>query len=76
MVTLSPGALFVATTDGVTEARNSRGELFGMDRFIGVVKANVDCELKQFIKAVIDEAQAFSAGRLVDDMAIVAARFL
>jgi hypothetical protein len=47
-----------------------------MDRFIGVVMANVDCDLKQLIKAVIDEAQTFSAGRLVDDMAIVAARFL
>ena len=76
VVTLSPGTLFVATTDGVTEARNSEGELFGMDRFIGVVMANVDCELKQLIKAVIDEAQAFGAGRFVDDMAIVAARFL
>ena len=76
VVTLSPGTLFVATTDGVTEARNPDGEMFGMDRFIHVVKKNADWELKQLIASVIDEAQAFSAGRLVDDMAIVAARFL
>jgi len=76
VVTISAGTLFVATTDGVTEARNPLGEMFGMDRFIDVVKANAAVELKQLIKTVIDEAQAFSAGRLVDDMAIVAARFL
>jgi phosphoserine phosphatase RsbU/P len=76
VVTLSPGTLFVATTDGVTEARNSDGEMFGMDRFIEVVKANFGGELKHLITSVIDEAQAFSAGRFVDDMAIVAARFL
>ena len=76
VVTLSAGTLFVATTDGVTESRNSEGEMFGMDRFIDVVKKNADCELKPLIASVIDEAQAFSAGRRVDDMAIVAARFL
>ena len=76
VVTISAGTLFVATTDGVTESRNSEGEMFGMDRFIDVVKRNFDCELKQLIASVIDEAQAFSSGRLVDDMAIVAARFL
>jgi sigma-B regulation protein RsbU (phosphoserine phosphatase) len=76
VVTISAGTLFVATTDGVTESRNAEGEMFGMERFIAVVKRNFDCELKQLIASVIDEAQAFSSGRLVDDMAIVAARFL
>ena len=76
VVTISAGTLFVATTDGVTESRNAEGEMFGMERFIAIVKQNFDCELKQLIASVIDEAQAFSSGRLVDDMAIVAARFL
>jgi serine phosphatase RsbU (regulator of sigma subunit) len=76
VVTLSPGALFVATTDGVTEARNSAGEMFGMERFIEVVTVNFQADLKRLIHVVIDEAQAFSGGRLVDDMAIMAARFL
>ncbi|MDQ6942011.1 MAG: serine/threonine-protein phosphatase [Candidatus Eremiobacteraeota bacterium] len=76
VVTISAGTLFVATTDGVTESRNAEGEMFGMERFIAAVTRNVDCELKQLIASVIDEAQAFSSGRLVDDMAIIAARFL
>lgn len=76
LVRVSPGTLFVATTDGVTEARASGGEMFGMERFIELVKANFDRDLKELVELVIDRAQAFSAGRLVDDMAIVAARFL
>lgn len=76
VVTLSAGTLFVATTDGVTESRSPTGEMFGMDRFIEVVLANVDADLKQLIGAVIDAAQAFRSGRLVDDMAIIAARFM
>ncbi|HEY6237136.1 MAG TPA: PP2C family protein-serine/threonine phosphatase, partial [Candidatus Elarobacter sp.] len=52
VVTLSAGTLFVATTDGVTESRNSKGEMFAMDRFIAIVKNNFDCELKQLIASV------------------------
>ncbi|MBC5814988.1 MAG: serine/threonine-protein phosphatase [Candidatus Eremiobacteraeota bacterium] len=76
VIVVSAGTLFVATTDGVTEARNPEGEMFGMDRFIEVVKTNSKRDLKELIEVVIDEAQAFGLGRVVDDIAIVAARFL
>ena len=75
IVTISPGTLFVATTDGITEARNHAGELFGMDRFIAVVRENAGSDLKALIGAVIGAAQSFASGRVVDDIAIVAARF-
>lgn len=76
LITISPGTLFVATTDGVTEARNAAGELYGMERFIEVVKANRHGDVKDLINTVIEEAYAFSGRRYVDDMAILAARFL
>ncbi|GAC1431323.1 MAG: hypothetical protein NVSMB5_25370 [Candidatus Velthaea sp.] len=76
VVAVSPGAILVATTDGVTESRNSAGEMFGMERFIEVVKANFDGELPHLTNSVLDAAQAFSATRIIDDMAILAARFL
>ncbi|MFN2527097.1 MAG: PP2C family protein-serine/threonine phosphatase [Candidatus Baltobacteraceae bacterium] len=76
VITISEGTLFCATTDGVTEARNSAGEMFGMERFINVVKQHFNSELKELVTAVIDEAQAFARGRVVDDIAIVAARFI
>lgn len=76
VVMVSPGTLFVATTDGITESRNRAGEMFGMDRFVDVVRANSNSDLKVLIEAVINAAQTFGRGRVVDDIAIVAARFL
>jgi len=76
VVAISEGTLFVATTDGVTEARNSAGQMFGMERFINIVKNHLHSDLKELVRAVIDEAQAFGRGRVVDDIAIIAARFL
>jgi len=76
VVMVASGSLFVATTDGVTEARNTDGEMFGMERFIDLVKDHRHDDLKALIERVIETAQAFSVGRVQDDMAIVAARFL
>jgi len=76
VVMVAPGSLFVATTDGVTEARDTDGEMFGMERFIDLVKDHRQDDLKVLIERVIETAQAFSVGRIADDMAIVAARFL
>lgn len=76
VVRVSPGALLVATTDGITESRNQAGEMFGMDRFVDVVRANCDRDLKVLLDEVINAAQTFGRGRVVDDIAIVAARFI
>ena len=75
IVRVSAGSLFVATTDGVTEARNDAGELFGMDRFIEAVLQHQREELNVLVERVIAEARAFSKGRVKDDIAILAARF-
>ena len=76
IVRISPGTLFVATTDGITESRNSAGEQFGMDRFVDVVRRNAGSDLKALLDTVISAAQSFASGRVVDDIAIVAARFI
>jgi sigma-B regulation protein RsbU (phosphoserine phosphatase) len=75
-IPVSPGTVLVATTDGVTEARNADGEVFGMERFIASVKANLDEDLRKTIAAVIDDALAFAGDRQPDDIAILAARIL
>ena len=76
VASISSGSLLVATTDGVTESRNAAGELFGMERFIEVVRAHADGDVIDVTKAVLDSAQAFSHTGIVDDMAILAARIL
>jgi serine phosphatase RsbU (regulator of sigma subunit) len=37
-VDVKPGSIFLGATDGVTEARNEHGELFGMERLIATVR--------------------------------------
>ncbi|MFN2450351.1 MAG: PP2C family protein-serine/threonine phosphatase [Candidatus Baltobacteraceae bacterium] len=75
-IPVSPGSVLVATTDGLTESRNADGEMFGMERFIASVKANLHDDLRKTIAAVIDEALAFAGNRQTDDIAILAARIL
>ncbi len=74
-VELPPGTLFVATTDGITEARAPDGAFFGMEGFIEVVEANAGEAVDAVVQALIDAARAFSEGHLRDDIAIVVARF-
>ena len=76
VVKIVPGCLFVATTDGVTEARNAQKEFFGMDRFIATVLEGFDSKLEDLVASVIAAVKAFTNDRVRDDIAIVAARFL
>jgi sigma-B regulation protein RsbU (phosphoserine phosphatase) len=76
VVVLAPGSLFVATTDGVTEARNEDGEMFGMQRFIDVVVEHRHESLTSLNDRVVSAAREYCSGRVRDDIAILAARFM
>jgi serine phosphatase RsbU (regulator of sigma subunit) len=74
-IELPPGAVFVATTDGITEARSPAGEFFGMEGFIEVIEANANAPVEQIVQELIARASAFTHDNLRDDIAVVAARF-
>ncbi len=74
-VHLPPGTLFVATTDGITEARSPDRAFFGMEGFLDVVEAYAEAPAEMIVHALIDRAHEFSQGNLRDDIAVVAARF-
>lgn len=74
-VALPPGTLFVATTDGITEARSPEGAFFGMDGFIDVVETNANETAEVIVRNLIAAAAEFSHDNLRDDIAIVVARF-
>jgi sigma-B regulation protein RsbU (phosphoserine phosphatase) len=64
--TLQPGDQFVLYTDGITEARNPAGRMFGLER--------LDCALRgcrdnaaDLIGAVMSAVEIFAAGRSADD---------
>ncbi len=73
-VRLEPGDLLTLYTDGITEARNPSGELFGegrLDQALGSCPGHAGGVVAGVLRAV----DAFSAGRTADDdRTIVAAR--
>jgi phosphoserine phosphatase RsbU/P len=74
-VELPPGALFVATTDGITEARAPDRTFFGMEGFIGIIEALSEAPVDEIVHALIERAREFTNDHLRDDVAVVAARF-
>jgi sigma-B regulation protein RsbU (phosphoserine phosphatase) len=63
---LVPGDELVLYTDGVTEAQNAAGELFGLSRLDKVLE---DCSVgaSDLLKAVLAELEAFTGGRPPSD---------
>jgi len=60
-VTLAPGDMIVLGTDGIIEARNPQGELFGMERLTGLIRESTGqsaCDLSALISRAVTEFQA------------------
>jgi sigma-B regulation protein RsbU (phosphoserine phosphatase) len=75
-VEIASGTIFIGATDGVTEARNEAGQLFGMDRLVAVATANRELTEPDIVQAIVEAALAFCTSRRRDDIAVVAVRFL
>jgi serine phosphatase RsbU (regulator of sigma subunit) len=72
-VRLEPGDLLVFYTDGLTEARNQTGEMFGPERLLQAIDAAANLSLPELIDSVLAECRAFNVlGR--DDMTLLAVR--
>lgn len=58
-VDLAPGDLVVCFTDGVTEARNSEGQMFGLERLRAVVKASHHAGAQRVLTAIVEAVEGF-----------------
>jgi serine phosphatase RsbU (regulator of sigma subunit) len=66
--TLHPGSLLFAYTDGITEAEDAQGEMFGVERIRGIIAGRQWTSAKALVEAVFDAAKEFSSrGIPVDD---------
>lgn len=75
-VELPPGALLVATTDGVTESRSPGGEFFGIENFLATAAELAEAPPQTIVEELIARAAAHAGQRgLHDDVAVLAARF-
>ncbi len=71
-VALRPGDILVLYTDGVIEAMNGSGEMFGVDRLERVIASRRHDAARDLVEAVVDATRAF-AGRSTyeDDFTLV-----
>jgi sigma-B regulation protein RsbU (phosphoserine phosphatase) len=70
-VGLGPGDAFLFYTDGVIEARNAAGQLFGDERLLEVLKQCPGSPARDIADKIFDAVHAFGNGQSVDDVAVV-----
>ena len=73
---LRPGGWLCAVSDGVTEAMNPRGELYGASRLLAALAASGSSEPQAVLAAVREDVRRFAAGaEQSDDVTLVCARW-
>lgn len=69
---IASGQIMVIATDGVWEARNADGDMFGKERLHKIIRENASATAGEIQTAVFDSARRFRKGnRLEDDMTLV-----
>lgn len=72
-VKFSPGDIALFYTDGVTEALNNLGEMYGEERLINVIKTNCKLDAKDLIESIFNDILSFCSGKEQhDDITLVA----
>jgi DNA-binding NarL/FixJ family response regulator len=72
VVKIMPGDVLLLYTDGVTETQNARGDFFGEQRLVELLKAKGGCPASEIQQAVISEVQKFVGDpSRQDDIALV-----
>jgi serine phosphatase RsbU (regulator of sigma subunit) len=75
LLTLHPGDVLVAYTDGITEARRE-GELFDEHRVAEVVRAARELPVEEIADRIIGAVRDFAGHEPNDDLALIALRVL
>ena len=76
-VTLAPGTLLVAYTDGVSEARNETGDEYGEDRIVALLDGCRDRSAAEVCATVLDAIRRFRGSRQdQDDVTVLVVKTL
>jgi phosphoserine phosphatase RsbU/P len=62
-----PGQIYLAATDGLWEAANSEGQIFGKDRLRDAIQRSADLPAEDMAKAIRDELARFQGDVSQDD---------
>ena len=63
----SNGQIIFLSTDGIWEARNKKGEMFGKEPILKVIRQNASSDAIQIIDAVFDMLNKFIGGVKIED---------
>ena len=61
------GQIIAIGTDGIWEAMNKKGNMFGKDRFRDIIRINAASGADHILKAVFDELNRFTKGQKSED---------
>ncbi|MEZ4714221.1 MAG: PP2C family protein-serine/threonine phosphatase [Caldilineaceae bacterium] len=64
---LWPGDILVVGSDGITDARNVAGEMFGLERLLNLINKHADESAPEIVNAIFRAVAAFEGGRSQDD---------
>jgi serine phosphatase RsbU (regulator of sigma subunit)/anti-sigma regulatory factor (Ser/Thr protein kinase)/PAS domain-containing protein len=71
-IKFEPGDVAVFYTDGVTEAMNIQGELYGLHRLIGAISKSCQSSAEEIMGKILEEVSAFREGlEQNDDITLV-----
>lgn len=74
VVQLNAGDLVLAYTDGVVEAEDPSGEMWGVERLRRAVVQNRACSAADLVDAIFNSVDEFSRGRQADDATVATLR--
>jgi sigma-B regulation protein RsbU (phosphoserine phosphatase) len=64
---LKKGQIIFLSTDGLTEARNNRGEMFGKEPIYAIIRKNSSSSADEILNAVFESLNSFLKGTKIED---------
>jgi sigma-B regulation protein RsbU (phosphoserine phosphatase) len=76
-VSLGTGDVVVIGTDGIWEAQNDSGDMFGKERFYNIIKRESDKSANEICSHIIDDVTSFiSLTPQLDDITLVVIKYV
>ena len=74
---MTQNTTLILTTDGLWENRNTKGEMFGRERFKNIIRQNDSLSAKEIQASIIEAVTNFRGkARQEDDITLVILKFL
>jgi len=74
---LATGQIIVLGTDGVWEARNPRGEMFGKEHIYTIIREKADLDAKSILNTIVESLSKFKENfKIEDDVTLVVIKIL